>query len=95
MNKKYLVYGDTWFKGYGAVITVFGVFDTLEQAKEVKKEKEEEYFEEELKDPYSCIESEEDKIKIEFNNHEIKVNELIDLKLGGYCERKIKKTGQK
>ena len=49
MNKKYLVYGDTWFEGYGSTITVFGVFDTLEQAKEAKKEKEEEYFEEELK----------------------------------------------
>ena len=44
MNKKYLVYGDTWFEGYGAKITIFGVFDTLEQAKEAKKEKEEEYF---------------------------------------------------
>ena len=39
MTKKYLVYGDTWFEGYGAKITVFGVFDTLEQAKEAKKEK--------------------------------------------------------
>ena len=86
MNKKYLVYGDTWFEGYGAKITVFGVFDTLEQAKEAKKEKEEEYFKEELKNPYSCIESEDDKMMIEFNIHEIEVNELIDLELGGYCE---------
>ena len=86
MNKKYLVYGDTWFEDYGAKITVFGVFDTLEQAKEAKKEKEEEYFEEELKDPYSCIESENDKMMIEFNIHEIEVNKLIDFELGGYCE---------
>ena len=86
MNKKYLVYGDTWFEGCGAKITVFGVFDTLEQAKEAKKQKEEEYFEEKLKDPYSCIESENDKMMIEFNIHEIEVNELIDLELGGYCE---------
>ena len=86
MNKKYLVYGDTWFEGYGSKITVFGVFDTLEQAKEAKKEKEEEYFEEELKDPYSCIESENDKMMIEFNIHEIEVNKLIDFELGGYCE---------
>ena len=86
MNKKYLVYGDTWFEGYGSKITDFGIFDTLEQAKEAKKEKEEEYFKEELKNPYSCIESKNDKMMIEFNIHEIEVNKLIDLELGGYCE---------
>ena len=86
MNKKYLVYGDTWFEGYGAKITVFVVFDTLEQAEKAKKNKEEEYFKEDLKNTYFCIDSEDDKMMIEFNIHEIEVNKLIDLELGGYCE---------
>lgn len=86
MNKKYLVYGDTWFEGYGATITVFGIFDTLEQAEKAKKNKEEEYFKEELKNPFSLIKSEDDKKMIEFNIHEIEVNEIIDFELGGYCE---------
>lgn len=86
MNKKYLVYGDTYFEGYGAEITVFGIFDTLDQAKKAKKEKEEEYFKKELKNPYSLIESKDDKKMVEFNIHEIEVNEIMDFDLGGYCE---------
>lgn len=38
MNKKYLVYSNTWFKGYGTKITVFSIFDTFEQAKKEKEE---------------------------------------------------------
>lgn len=86
MNKKYLVYGDTHFEGYGAKITVFGIFDTLDQAEKVKKEKEEEYFKKELKNPYSLIKSEDDKKMVEFNIRKIEVNKIMDLELGGYCE---------
>lgn len=83
MNKKYLVYGNTWFEGCGVNITVFGIFDTLDQANKVKKEKEEEYLKKELKNPYSSIKSEDDKMMVDFDIHEIEVNELIDLELGG------------
>lgn len=86
MNKKYLVYGNTWFEGYGANITVFGIFDTLEQAKKAKEEKEEEYFKKELKNPFSLIETKDDKSGIKFDTHEIEVNKTMDLELGGYCE---------
>lgn len=64
----------------------FGIFDTLEQAEKAKKNKEEEYFKEKLKNPFSLIKSEDDKKMIEFNIHEIEVNEIIDFELGGYCE---------
>lgn len=70
MNKKYLVYGDTWFEGYGATITVFGIFDTLEQAEKAKKNKEEEYFKEELKNPFSLIKSEDDNVNERFKKLE-------------------------
>lgn len=86
MNKKYLVYGDTYFEGCGAEISFFGIFDTSEQAEKVKKEKEEEHYQKELKSPYSLIESEYDKKMVKFNIHEIEVNKIMDVVLGGYCE---------
>ena len=52
-DKVYLVYGNTYFDGYGAYLNTFGVFSTLEEAEKVKKQKEDEYFERESTVIYS------------------------------------------
>lgn len=83
MNKIYLVYGNTYFEGYGAYIRTFGIFSSLELAEEVKKKKEDEYFEREMMCKYPSI---DDRSEIEFNIEEIEVDKVINICLGGYAE---------
>ena len=83
MDKVYLVYGNTYFDGYGAYINIFGVFSTLEEAEKVKKQKEDEYFERESTVIYSYV---EDRSEVEFQIMEIEVDKVIDCQLGGYAE---------
>lgn len=83
MKKVYLVYGDTCFDSYGAFINIFGIFDTLEMAEKVKKEKEDEYYEYESAKYFSDVECRSD---IKFEIKEIVMNEVIDESLGGYGE---------
>lgn len=40
MKKLYLVYGNTWFGGYGEEIHIFGVFSSRKMAEKVKKQAE-------------------------------------------------------
>ena len=83
MDKVYLVYGNTYFDGYGAYLNAFGVFSTLEEAEKVKKQKEDEYFERESTVIYSYV---EDRSEVEFQIMEIEVDKVIDRQLGGYAE---------
>ena len=83
MDKGYLVYGNTYFDGYGAYINTFGVFSTLEEAEKVKKQKEDEYFERESTVIYSYV---EDRSEVEFQIMEIEIDKVIDHQLGGYAE---------
>lgn len=83
MSKVYLVYGNTYFEGYGAYINTFGVFSTLEEAEKVKKQKEDEYFERESTTKYPVV---DDRSEVEFQIMEIDVDEIIDKMLGGYAE---------
>ena len=83
MDKVYLVYGNTYFDGYGTYINTFGVFSTLEDAEKVKKQKEDEYFERESTVIYPCV---EDRSEVEFQIMEIEVDKVIDCQLGGYAE---------
>lgn len=83
MDKVYLVYGNTYFEGYGAYINTFGVFSTLEEAEKVKKQKEDEYFERESTVKYPYV---EDRSEVEFQIMEIEVDKVIDQVLGGYAE---------
>ena len=83
MEKVYLVYGNTYFDGYGTYIDAFGVFSTLEDAEKVKKQKEDEYFERESTAIYSYV---EDRSEVEFQIMEIEVDKVIDCQLGGYAE---------
>ena len=81
--KVYVVYGDTYFEGYGAYINLFGVFSTPELAEMVKKQKEKEYFENENKKSYSLVESEQDVV---FHVEEVSIDSKNDICLGGYAE---------
>lgn len=58
--KLYLVYGDTWFGGYGADINIFGVFDTLERAELVKVQTEEKYFKEDQESRFPELDNRSD-----------------------------------
>lgn len=81
--KLYLVYGDTWFSGYGANINIFGVFDTLEKAELVKVQTEEKYFKEDQESIFSELDN---RSEVEFHIEEIETNAIIDKNLGGYTE---------
>ena len=81
--KLYLVYGDTWFGGYGANINIFGVFDTLEKAELVKVQTEEKYIKEDQESRFSELDN---RSEVEFHIEEIEINAIIDKNLGGYEE---------
>lgn len=81
--KLYLVYGDTWFGGYGAYINIFGVFDTLGKAEFVKAQAEEKYFKEDQESIFSELDH---RSEVEFHIKEIETNAIIDEHLGGYAE---------
>lgn len=83
MKEVYVVYGNTYFYGYGEYINLFGVFDTLDAAEEAFDKTRQLYFEEELKDPHTNVEKIED---VDFQIKKVKLNEIIDELLGGYAE---------
>ena len=92
MNEVYVVYGNTYFYGYGEYINLFGVFDTLDAAEKAFDKTRQSYFEyeklistlyEELEDPHTNVEKIED---IDFQIKKVKLNEIIDERLGGYAE---------
>lgn len=83
MDKVYLVYGNTYFDGYGEYVDTFGVFSALELAEKVKKQKEDEYFEREATRKYPSV---DDRSEVEFQIMEIEVDKVIDQVLGGYAE---------
>lgn len=76
-EKLYLVYGDTWFGCYGSEINIFGVFTSKEMAEKVKKQKEDEYFENDQKSKFT---------EVAFYIKEICVNTICNEYLGGYIE---------
>lgn len=83
MKKKYLVYGNTWFGGYGEEIHIFGIFSSREMAEKVKKQTEDEYFE---RDQQSRFAELDDRSEVEFHIAEIPENTYVDETLGGYIE---------
>lgn len=83
MIKVYLVYGDTEFYEYGAEICTFGVFSNLLQAEKAKKEKEDEYFQNEIKRDFPEVSK---RSQVKFKIMEIEVDKVIDEILGGYSE---------
>lgn len=83
--KVYLVYGDTYFDGYGSEFHLFGVFDSREKAEEVKKCKEDEFYRREMKrkSGYRHIENRDE---VEFEIKEMSVGKIDDIFVGGYVE---------
>ena len=83
MKKLYLVYGDTWFCGYGEEIHIFGVFSSRKMAEKVKKQAEDEYFEQDQQSRFTEL---NDRSEVEFYIVEIPEDTRIDEILGGYIE---------
>lgn len=83
MKKLYLVYENTWFGGYGEEIHIFGVFSSRKMAEKVKKQAEDEYFEQDQQSRFTEL---NDRSEVEFYIVEIPEDTRIDEKLGGYIE---------
>ncbi|RGF28208.1 hypothetical protein DW106_08180 [Ruminococcus sp. AM09-18-1] len=83
MKKLYLVYGNTWFGGYGEDIHIFGAFSSREMAEKVKKEAEDEYFEQDQQSRFTEL---EDRSEVEFYIEEIYEDTHVDKAIGGYIE---------
>lgn len=83
--KVYLVYGDVHFEQYGSEFHLFGVFTSKERAKKIKKQKEDEFYQQEMKKKsgYRNIDSREE---VEFEIKEMQLDEICDLFVGGYVE---------
>nr|DAV26199.1 MAG TPA: hypothetical protein [Caudoviricetes sp.] len=83
--KVYLVYGDVYFEQYGSEFHLFGVFTSKERANEIKKQKEDEFYQQEMKKKsgYRNIDSREE---IEFKIKEMQLDKICDLFVGGYVE---------
>lgn len=83
--KVYLVYGDTYFDGYGSEFHLFGAFDSREKAEEVKKQEEDEFFQQEMKKK-SCYRNIDSREEVAFEIKEMQLNKICDLFVGGYVE---------
>lgn len=83
MKNMYLVYGNTWFGGYGEEVHIFGIFSSREMAEKVKKQAEDEYFE---RDQQSMFTELDDRSEVEFHIVEIPTDTYVDETLGGYIE---------
>lgn len=83
--KVYLVYGDVYFEQYDSEFHLFGVFTSKERANEIKKQKEDEFYQQEMKKKsvYRNIDSREE---IEFKIKEMQLDKICDLFVGGYVE---------
>ena len=83
--KAYLVYGDTYFRQYGSEFHLFGVFTSKERAEEVKKQKEDEFYKQEMKEK-SCYRNIDSREEVEFEIKEMQLDKICDLFVGGYVE---------
>lgn len=83
--KVYLVYGDVYFDPDGSDVRCFGIFYTKPIAEQVRLRKENEFYQQELKEKkkYRHIDSRDD---IKFEIMELEMNKIVELELGGYVE---------
>lgn len=81
----FVVYGDTYFEGYGSYINLFGVFEDEQTAMKAKEDMEEKYYKDSLyNNPWTR--SDIERSQIEFKVQEIPINKMCDIYLGGYAE---------
>ncbi len=83
--KVYLVYGDVYFRQYGSEFHLFGVFTSKEMAEKVKKQEEDKFFQQEMKEK-SCYRNIDSRKEVEFEIKEMQLDEICDLFVGGYVE---------
>lgn len=82
-NKVYVVYGETYYGGYGSYVGLFGVFSSKELAEKAKQEKVKELFEENKNDDWATVSSTDD---IHVYIKEIEEDRILNIELGGYAE---------
>ncbi len=80
----FVVYGDTYFEGYGSYINLFGVFEDEQTAMKAKEDMEEEYYRNSLKNDW--MQGDVERSDVEFKILEIPINQMFDIFLGGYAE---------
>ena len=80
----FVVYGDTYFDGYGSYINLFGVFEDEQTAMKAKEDMEEKYYKDSLKNDWTRDDIE--RSQIEFKVQEIPINKVCNIYLGGYAE---------
>lgn len=83
--KVYLVYGDTYFDGYGSEFHLFGVFDSREKAEEVKKQEEDKFYRQVMKRK-PCYRNIRNRDEVKFEIQEMRLGKIDDLFIGGYIE---------
>lgn len=82
-NKIYVVYGETYYYGYGSYIGLFGVFSSKDLAEKAKNKMVKKLFEKNKNDSWSTITSTDDiRVYIE----EIEEDKMLNIELGGYAE---------
>lgn len=80
----FVVYGDTYFDGYGSYINLFGIFDDEQAAMKAKEDMEEKYYKESLKDDW--MQGDVKRSEVGFKILEVPINQIFDIYLGGYAE---------
>lgn len=82
-NKIYVVYGETYYGGYGSYVGLFGVFSSKDLAEKSKTKIVEELFEKNKNDNWTTVTSMDD---IHVYIKEIEEDKMLNIGLGGYAE---------
>lgn len=80
----FVVYGDTYFDGYGSYINLFGVFEDEQMAMKAKEDMEEKYYKDSLKSDW--LNGNVERSDVKFKIQEVPTNQMFDIYLGGYAE---------
>lgn len=82
-NKIYVVYGKTYYGGYGSYVGLFGVFSSKNLAEKAKTKIVKELFEKNKNDNWTTVISIDD---IHVYIEEIEEDKILNIGLGGYAE---------
>ena len=80
----FVVYGDTYFEGYGSYINLFGVFEDEQAAMKAKEGMEEKYYKDSLKSDW--LNGDVERSDVKFKIQEVPINQMFDIYLGVYAE---------
>lgn len=83
INKIYVVYGETYYGGYGSYVGLFGVFSSKDLAEKAKIKMVKELFEKNKNDDWAYVTSIDD---IHVYVEEIEEDKMLNIGLGGYAE---------